>query len=139
MTSSTERGEKHTPGPWMWYHDINGGIDLRTPHSGQLLVMDYGSLATKRPVLRFAERVDRMGGLMKPARDLLPTNPPAIGFTTIDNPDARLIEAAPDLLAACDNAVQIIEQLIPEPSARGVAEVVLFQLRAAIAKAGGDR
>lgn len=53
---------------------------------------------------------------------------------------ARVIDeetAAPDLLAACDSAVQIIEQLIPEPSARGVADVVLFILRAAILKATG--
>lgn len=51
------------------------------------------------------------------------------------NGNAHLIAAAPDLLDACHNAVQIIEQLIPEPSARGVADVVLSQLRAAIAKA----
>lgn len=53
--------------------------------------------------------------------------------------DAHLIAAAPKLLAACENAVQIIEQLIPEPSARGVADVVLHQLRAAIAEAKGGR
>lgn len=47
--------------------------------------------------------------------------------------DAPLICAAPDLLAACESAIQIIEQLIPEPSARGVAGVVLFQLRVAVA------
>lgn len=40
-----------------------------------------------------------------------------------------------DLLAACENLISVIEQLIPEPSARGVADVVLFQARAAVAKA----
>jgi len=51
--------------------------------------------------------------------------------------NARLIAAAPDMLAACDSAIQIIEQLIPEPSARGIADVVLVQIRRAIAKAEG--
>lgn len=51
---------------------------------------------------------------------------------------AREAAASPELLEACNNAVQIIEQLIPEESARGVADVVLHQLRAAIAKATGE-
>lgn len=49
--------------------------------------------------------------------------------------NARLIAAAPELLEACSTLVQVIEQLVPEPSVRGVADVVLFQARAAIAKA----
>ena len=49
--------------------------------------------------------------------------------------NARLIAAAPDLLEACLRLVDVIEQLIPEQSARGVADVVLAQARAAIAKA----
>lgn len=48
---------------------------------------------------------------------------------------AAKFAAAPELLDACRNALQIIEQLIPEESARGVAEVVIFQLATVIAKA----
>lgn len=33
---------------------------------------------------------------------------------------------------ALRNLIQVVEQLVPEPSARGVADVVLFQARAAI-------
>lgn len=55
---------------------------------------------------------------------------------TLTKRGACLIAAAPELFDACNMAIQIIEQLIPEPSARGVADVVLTQLRAAIAKAG---
>ncbi len=50
---------------------------------------------------------------------------------------AHAIAAAPDLLEACKAMTQVVEQLIPEPSARGVADVVLFSARAAIAKAEG--
>lgn len=50
---------------------------------------------------------------------------------------ADRMAASDALLAACEAGVQTIEQLIPEPSARGVADVVLFQLRAAIRLATG--
>lgn len=128
---------KHTKGPWSWF--CNGGsIDLRTPHSGQLLVMDIGTGTTVgKPKLRFSERSDNMGGLMKSAGAFVPEESLNFhGFTLLKNPDACLIAAAPELFDACNMAIQVIEQLIPEPSARGVADVVLAQLRAAIAKAG---
>lgn len=51
--------------------------------------------------------------------------------------EIRQLAASDDLLAAVRSLVQIVEQLIPEPSARGVADVVLFQGRAAIARAEG--
>lgn len=40
-----------------------------------------------------------------------------------------------ELLQSLRGLVHVVEQLIPEPSARGIAEVVLFGARAAIAKA----
>lgn len=52
--------------------------------------------------------------------------------------NARLIATAPELLAALETTVSVIEQLVPEPSALGVADVVLYQARAAIAKARGE-
>lgn len=77
----------HTRGPWAWHID-DSGIDLRTPHSGQLLVMDYGGPPTKRAVLRSAERTDNMGGLMQPAHNLVHSRHSQPGFVQIDSPDA---------------------------------------------------
>ena len=53
------------------------------------------------------------------------------------DPIHDLADQAPALLEALEESVQTIEQLIPEPSARGVAEVALFQARAAILEAKG--
>lgn len=51
---------------------------------------------------------------------------------------AAIIDAeTKELVEACGSAVQTIEQLIPEESVRGVANLVLFQLRSALAKFGG--
>ena len=44
-----------------------------------------------------------------------------------------------ELLDACRTLVSIVEQLIPEESVRGVADVVLTQGRDAIAKAEGGQ
>lgn len=43
---------------------------------------------------------------------------------------SRLEASEAALVAALGNTVQVIEQLVPEASARGVADVVLFQARA---------
>lgn len=51
---------------------------------------------------------------------------------------ARGRAAVLDLCAALENAMSVIEQLIPEPSARGVADVVLVQGRAALVKVRGE-
>lgn len=128
----------HTPGPWQWYLD-DTGIDLRTPHSGQLLVMDYGGKPTKRPVLRFAERTDSMGGLMQTAHNLVKTRHSRPGFVEIDNPDARLIAAAPCLLEACRSAEARLASMgsMLASAAFEQDRQILCQLRAAIAKAEG--
>lgn len=49
-----------------------------------------------------------------------------------------VVNAYPALVAACHNQVSVIEQLIPDPSARGVADVVLEQARAALELAGEE-
>lgn len=101
--------QKVTPAPWCW-HISDAGIDLRTPHSGQLLVMDFARQSPRgKGVLRFARRTDRMGGLMVPAHKLVTAGHTRPGFVSIDNPDARVIQAAPELLAACKEAVSLVE------------------------------
>lgn len=57
---------------------------------------------------------------------------------TCDDPIHVKADAGPALYGALENAVQVIEQLVPEPSARGVADVVLFQARAALASARAE-
>lgn len=53
--------------------------------------------------------------------------------------DASLIAASPELLAALESAVQVIEQTAPKDVPCGVIDVVLFGARAAIAKARGGK
>lgn len=48
--------------------------------------------------------------------------------------DAAYLRVVEEALA---NLISVVEQLIPEPSARGVADVVLFQARSALAAKGG--
>jgi len=47
----------------------------------------------------------------------------------------RALNCHDDLLESCKRLIDVIEQLIPEKSARGVADVVLFYARDVIAKA----
>jgi len=84
---------KHTAGPWEW-QSFDGGetIFLGTPNRGRLVVMDFVRMGMNRAEPRFSINRDGkdIGGIMSPASKL-----------DIDNhPDARLIAAAPDMLAA---------------------------------------
>lgn len=139
--------KKHTPGPWRTrVIPAASGFEY-TPYAHQVVIgnreftvahndhRNYDKIEKRELSLKEMLATQGLGdggcatheyfgvGSRKP--DLTP------------HPDARLIAAAPDLLAACEAGVQTIEQLIPEPSARGVADVVLFQLRAAIRLATG--
>jgi len=99
-----------TPGPWEW-HLSHDGVSLRTPNRGQLVIFDCGGRVTGHG-LRFSKRHDRdRAGLMYFARELVPADQRnRTGFVTIDNPDARLIAAAPSLYAYA-KAVQIRKAL----------------------------
>ena len=91
---------RHTPGPWKW-HVGPDGVDLRTPNRGQLIIMAPGRRVGD---VRFAQRreLDR-GGILRSATEFIKDGSPLrAGFHDIDNPDARLIAAAPGLLAACE-------------------------------------
>jgi hypothetical protein len=93
----------HTSGPWNWYKNQNG-VYLATPDRGHLIVMDAVRKGMNGAQLRFAtwegEERARMGGLMVKADDLDVAN----------HPDARLIAAAPDILAALIKAVEHLER-----------------------------
>lgn len=68
---------------------------------------------------------------------------PAIAFIyeTLDQSraiNARLIAAAPELLAACNVAEELIDDLIRAPKVKHNRKQILAKLRAAIAKAKGE-
>lgn len=88
-----------TPGPWQWFTKSNGGPYLATPDRGRLYVMSFTRLGMQGATVRFSRwdgmndgtKRQRMGGIMED------------GLLLKDgelHPDARLIEAAPDLLGA---------------------------------------
>lgn len=93
---------KHTPGPWYWHFDAQSRASLRTPDRGQLIMMDFVRQGMHSAMPRFAVwpkmkngvARERLGGIMKPL-------PQITGSLLAEHPDARLIAAAPDLLAAC--------------------------------------
>jgi hypothetical protein len=84
----------HTQGPWCWRRD-GGGHVLTTEAGGALVVL--GTLGGDADAPRvLAARLDG------PAR-LVPLTP--------EHPDARLIRAAPLLLAACQEALAFFAEL----------------------------
>jgi len=89
---------KHTPGPWQWFERERGPY-LATPDRGHLYVMGLARKGMQGATVRFAtwhgiesgaER-ERLGGIMEDGIRLRNGEL---------HPDARLLEAAPDLLAA---------------------------------------
>lgn len=130
MEATTKVG--HTPGPWVWRQTPHG-IGLYAPHSGQLVVMDFVRRGMNGAQPRFSDRKgDRRGGLMHKAETL----------DLAAHPDARLIAAAPALLAACRAADQFIRNGIefgyirmPDPDTPDAAHETPEIIRAAIAAA----
>lgn len=133
---------KHTPGPWGWFGDPqNGGFYLATRHSGRRYVMGFARMG-----FNYAQPLFQVNGVMVDGRDLcrFEVAPNVIGMasakepgsgvyrydiTEFDHPDARLIAAAPELLAALEEIVK------NDPYNQSSAGIIA---RAAIAKATGE-
>lgn len=116
---------KHTPGPWQWaFRDRQ--VTLVHPHRGWLTVMDFARLGMSGGTFRLAtwkgDERENMGGIMRPAHE--------IGIA--QHPDARLIAAAPDLLAACKAALN-------GGGGAGEWERTREVIRAAVAKVEGPQ
>lgn len=135
-------GTQHTPGPWCWFGNRSGGLYLATTHSGRKYVMGFRRYGMNgaQPVFRSADR-------MVPASELVEFevgDGTARGFkqadkdgsvyrfdvSGIDNADARLIAASPDLLNALVALVNSFEKHRPKQ--------LWDDARAAIAKATGQ-
>lgn len=87
-----------TPGPWYWHVDeLTGRVSLRTPDRGQLVVMDTGGRGRMRSIAFAVWRGMTMGATRERQRGILEA------FDE-NHPDARVIVAAPDLLAALEEA-----------------------------------
>ncbi|WP_244828470.1 hypothetical protein [Caballeronia sp. TF1N1] len=107
---------KHTPGPWsIWTSNSYRRIGSDAPRGGEVLC---GS-------------VQRDG-----CADLYFPNG---GY---EGPDARLVTAAPDLLASLRTTVSMLQGtllIITDKDARAMAKEAIAEARAAIAKATGEK
>ena len=118
---------QHTPGPWDWYMSDRGEAMLATPDRGRLYVMQPVRCGMQGGTVRFADWGEgergRRGGVMRDAKDHLQAG-------VLEHPDALLIAAAPDLLAALQRALNVLDATGAQDDAHAA--------RAAIAKALGS-
>ena len=142
---------KHTAGPWRW--ELNeksrqvhlcGGVP-----QFDLLVMDFvrWGMDGAAPRLREPERdgLNIMHRCERWAQIVPGREHHAIWFKGLDHADARLIAAAPDLLAACQDALAALEVAGDaictdpghDPGVMASVELSRRRLGAAIAKAEG--
>lgn len=148
-------GEKqgHTPGPWAWMGSPHG-LYLATTHTGRQYVMGF-----RRMGFSGAQPVFRANHRMVPAADIVQFevgDRSVRGFTQakeadsvyrldvdgIDNADARLIAASPDLLAALISARDALHQHYVdwdgEPEDAVPLQLARSKCEAAISRATGE-
>lgn len=118
---------QHTPGPWDWYMSDRGEAMLATPDRGRLYVMQPVRCGMQGGTVRFSEWGEgprgRRGGVMRDAKEHLRNG-------VLMHPDALLIAAAPDLLAALQRALNVLDATGAQDDANAA--------RNAIAKAVGS-
>jgi hypothetical protein len=130
---------KHTPGPWEWFERQPGRPYLATPDRGQLYVLGFerkgmqgaGPVFSHWPGIEDGAARERKGGIMEPGVRLRGGHM---------HPDARLIAAAPDMLAA----LQALRDRLLKCSAHPIETCEAFDsfyqamVDEAIAKATGE-
>jgi hypothetical protein len=102
----------------------SGAVDLATPHSGRLIVMDFVRHGMHGAQPRFAVMDDnlprgRRGGILYSAAELIKKHQDQL----LSHPDACLIAAAPDLLKALQNVCNEASAMLAlnEPAIREAA------------------
>lgn len=150
--------ESHTPGPWGWFGNARtNDLYLATVNQGRRYVMGF-----QRWGMRQAQPTFRRGSRIVPASQLLTfvvgdrdvvgveaakahESVYRLDIREIDNPDARLICAAPDMLAALIAVREFVETEVDNRGAAGSeasdyqdeARQALDAIDAAITKATG--
>lgn len=146
---------RYTPGPWAWFGNAgSNSVYLATVHSGRRFVMDFTRWGFRGAQPRFQHE----RGIMTDAKDLLQfevgdqsivgievakkdTSVYRLDVRGIDNADARLIAAAPEMLEALQGFVAKIDPAVLVENDLSMSALA-DELRAAlsvIAKAtGGD-
>ena len=110
--------EQHTPGPWVWRGNAHAqDVYLSTRHGGRRIVMGFKRWGTAN-----AQPTFRGQNSLEDAKDLLKFevgDPSVTGvaearennsvyrlhIADIDHPDARLIQAAPEMLDALEGYI----------------------------------
>jgi hypothetical protein len=129
----------HTPGPWCWRISRRShGVELKTVGRGGIYVMGFARWGTSSAQPTF--NVGHMVKAVDLAVDIPGQEHNNTWNQTFDHPDARLIAAAPELLAALEAAREALEEMACEDcGCEGSNPVcrVLDDVNAAIEKATG--
>jgi hypothetical protein len=146
-------GAQYTPGPWAWFGNQHG-IYLATVNRGRRYVMGFDRMGMNN-----AQPTFQVAGRMRPASELVEFevgDQTARGFkegkadesvyrldvSGIDAPDAHLIAAAPELLAAVQGLEPYLDAIVCYASTQGEHEPnrLAVAARAAISRAlpGGE-
>lgn len=128
---------RHTKAPWQWMIRPGGMPYLATPHSGQLIVMDFARAGMRGAEPRFAVMVDdqprgRRGGILDGFREILERS-----AGELDHPDALLIQAAPEGFETAEATYLALLQMPATSRWRIQNQAVLARLRDYIAEATG--
>lgn len=93
------KDSKTTPGPWLWYGNMHRkDLILTTSHSGMLTILDALRGGRDGSMVRFRDDEECR---MYPGEALALQPDHNETYHAVDNPDARLIASAPDLLVMC--------------------------------------
>lgn len=133
---------EHTPGPWRW--ELNKKSKVVHLCGGRpqfdLTVLDFVRWGMGGAAVRFREDRDRLN-IMHRAEAfgavVVGREHHADWFQGIDHPDARLIEAAPELLELANRVVEIFQPMQDKGQNGHTFELLLLRAKAAIAKAQG--